>query len=81
MFFLYFHIFQFIQWSVHQTGKRLANLPIHNGACGPFILNGAGGYRQVQTPKGKLFAFDAEGHHVLTCASLGGYIYKVARSC
>ena len=55
----------------------MAELDIHSGACGPFIMTGAAGYRQVQTPKGRLFAFDTEGQHVLTCGLDGGLIYKV----
>ena len=55
----------------------MADLHIHKGACGPFVLTGAGGYRQVQTPKGKLFALDCEGQYVLTCANNGGLVYKV----
>ena len=56
----------------------MAQLPVHSGACGPFVLTGAAGYRQVQTPKGKLFAFDTDGTHVLTCEQTGGMIYKVS---
>ena len=51
---------------------------IHAGACGPFVLSGTGGYRQVHTPKGQLFAFSANGQHVLTCAQNGGLIYQVS---
>lgn len=32
---------------------------------------------QVQVPRGRLFAFDSEGQHVLTCSSTGGLIYRV----
>ena len=42
------------------------------------MLSGTGGYRQVQTPKGQLFAFSADGQHVLTCAQNGGSIYQVS---
>ena len=51
-------------------------LKIHQGAAGPFVLTGAGGYRQVQTAKGKLFAFDTSKSHILTCGPHGGVIYK-----
>ena len=60
-------------------GNKLSDLSIHTGACGPFVLSGAGGYRQVQTPKGRLFAFDTEGQHVLTCSQNGGLVYKVIK--
>ena len=59
-------------------GRKMSNLSLHAGASGPFVLTGAGGYRQVQTPKGRLFAFDTEGKHVLTCSSNGGVIYQVS---
>ena len=71
---------QFSQWSINKTGKKITDLGVHSGACGPFIMTGAGGYRQVQTPKGKLFAFDTEGQYVLTCSQSGGLIYKVNMS-
>lgn len=34
-------------------------------------------FPQVQVPRGRLFAFDSEGQHVLTCSSTGGLIYRV----
>ena len=52
---------------------------MHQGACGPFVLTAPGGYRQIQTPKGRLFAFDSQAKHVLTCATNGGLIYKVSK--
>ena len=58
-------------------GSKLADLPVHDGATGPFVVSGYGGYKQVQAPGGKLFAFDAEGNYVLTCTGNGGIIYKV----
>ena len=63
---------------MHKPGQKLSDLPVHSGACGPFVLTGAGGYRQVQTPKGKLFALDTEGNNVLTCGQNGGMIYRVS---
>lgn len=32
---------------------------------------------QVQVPRGRLFAFDSEGQHVLMCSSSGGLIQRV----
>ncbi|KAI8486466.1 WD repeat-containing protein 91 [Branchiostoma belcheri] len=58
---------KFLEWSVHRVGSKLADLPVHEGATGPFVVSGYGGYKQVQAPGGKLFAFDAEGNYVLTC--------------
>ena len=46
-------------------------------ATGPFVLSGYSGYKQVQVPRGRLFAFDSEGNYMLTCSATGGVIYKV----
>lgn len=46
-------------------------------ATGPFVLSGYSGYKQVQFPRGRLFAFDSEGNYMLTCSSTGGVIFKV----
>lgn len=46
-------------------------------ATGPFVLSGYSGYKQVQVPRGRLFAFDSEGSYMLTCSTTGGVIYKV----
>lgn len=48
-------------------------------ATGPFVLSGYSGYKQVQVPRGRLFAFDSEGNYMLTCSATGGIIYKVTR--
>eukprot|EP00058_Branchiostoma_floridae_P002617 XP_002588105.1 hypothetical protein BRAFLDRAFT_87624 [Branchiostoma floridae] len=71
---------KFLEWSVHRVGSKLADLPVHDGATGPFVVSGYGGYKQVQAPGGKLFAFDAEGNYVLTCTGNGGIIYKLGDS-
>ncbi|CAH1783824.1 unnamed protein product [Owenia fusiformis] len=68
---------KFIEWSMNITGRKVEELNIHPGATGPFELPAYGGYKQVQTPKGKLFAFDSEGQYVLTCQQNGGLIYKM----
>jgi len=49
-------------------------------ATGPFVLSGYSGYKQVQLPRGRLFAFDSEGNYMLTCSSTGGVIFKVSLS-
>nr|AAF29021.1 HSPC049 [Homo sapiens] len=46
-------------------------------ATGPFVLSGYSGYKQVQVPRGRLFAFDSEGNYMLTCSATGGVIYKL----
>lgn len=69
---------QFVQWSLlKKSGHQIAELPIHEGATGPFNLIPLGGKQKRFTPRGKLFAFDSRGKHVLTCAPSGGLIYKV----
>ena len=66
-----------MQWSINRVGEKLQQLDIHDGATGPFVMSGFGGYKQQQAPQAKLFAFDSTGTHVLTCAPYGGIIYKV----
>jgi hypothetical protein len=68
------------QWSIHKTGTKMADYQLHSGACGPFISIGAGGLKQAHCPRGKLFAIDSEGHHMLTCSAQGGLIYKLSNS-
>lgn len=67
---------QFCQWALFDPGKQL-DLSIHHGATGPFVMSGYGGYKQQQSPKGRLFAFDNSGKYILTCAPYGGIIYEV----
>ena len=53
--------------------------PIHPSASGPFEVSGYGGYKQVHKPSGgKLFAFEPEGHHLLTCDGSTSIIYSVS---
>jgi hypothetical protein len=66
-----------IEWSIHKTGNKIADWAVHSGAVGPFVMQKPEGYKQMQTPRGKLFAFDAEGQHILTCAQNGGQMYTV----
>ncbi len=58
----------------------MCDLPIHEGATGPFVISGFGGYHRQHVPRGKLFAFDISGRHLLTCAPYGGIIYQVGFS-
>ena len=55
----------------------MADFTLHSGSSGPFVSIGANGQKQYHSPRGKLFAIDAEGQHILTCAPQGGLIYKV----
>ncbi|XP_069759353.1 WD repeat-containing protein 91 isoform X2 [Narcine bancroftii] len=67
---------KFIQWNIHKSGVKVSECEVKSDAIGPFILSGYSGYKQVQVPQGRLFAFDSEGHYVLTCSSGGGIIHK-----
>uniref|UniRef100_A0A3B1JA28 WD repeat-containing protein 91 n=1 Tax=Astyanax mexicanus TaxID=7994 RepID=A0A3B1JA28_ASTMX len=68
---------KFIQWNIHRSGVKQSEYSLSQDAVGPFVLSGYSGYKQVQVPRGRLFAFDSEGQHVLTCSSTGGLIYRV----
>lgn len=69
---------KFIQWNIHRCGVRQTEQALPQEATGPFVLSGYSGYKQVQTPRGRLFAFDSEGQHVLTCSSSGGVIHRLS---
>ncbi|XP_040858100.1 WD repeat-containing protein 91 isoform X1 [Ochotona curzoniae] len=68
---------KFIQWNIHKSGLKVSEYGLPSDATGPFVLSGYSGYKQVQVPRGRLFAFDSEGNYMLTCSSTGGVIYKV----
>ncbi|KAJ8007389.1 hypothetical protein DPEC_G00117000 [Dallia pectoralis] len=68
---------KFVQWNIHRCGVKQSEHSLPQDATGPFVLSGYSGYRQVQVPRGRLFAFDSEGHHVLTCSSSGGVIHRL----
>ncbi|XP_029301218.1 WD repeat-containing protein 91 isoform X2 [Cottoperca gobio] len=68
---------KFIQWNIHRCGVKQSEQVLPQDATGPFILSGYSGYKQVQVPRGRLFAFDSEGQHILTCSSTGGLIYRL----
>ncbi|XP_015217801.2 WD repeat-containing protein 91 [Lepisosteus oculatus] len=68
---------KFIQWNIHRSGVKQSEYNLPQDATGPFVLSGYSGYKQVQVPRGRLFAFDSEGNHVLTCSSTGGLIYRL----
>ncbi|KAM6985921.1 WD repeat-containing protein 91 [Aplochiton taeniatus] len=71
---------KFVQWNIHRCGVKQSEQPLPQDATGPFVLSGYSGYKQVQVPRGRLFAFDSEGQHVLTCSNNGGLIYKLNSS-
>ncbi|XP_060135713.1 WD repeat-containing protein 91 isoform X1 [Zootoca vivipara] len=68
---------KFIQWNIHKSGSKVSEYALPRDATGPFVLSGYSGYKQVQFPRGRLFAFDSEGNYMLTCSSNGGVIYKL----
>uniref|UniRef100_A0A8C8SST1 WD repeat-containing protein 91 n=1 Tax=Pelusios castaneus TaxID=367368 RepID=A0A8C8SST1_9SAUR len=68
---------KFIQWNIHKSGSKVSEYALPTDATGPFVLSGYSGYKQVQVPRGRLFAFDSEGKYMLTCSSTGGIIYKL----
>ncbi|KAI1239051.1 hypothetical protein IHE44_0012159 [Lamprotornis superbus] len=68
---------KFIQWNIHKSGLKVSEYDLPREATGPFILSGYSGYKQVQFPRGRLFAFDSEGNYMLTCSSSGGVIFKL----
>uniref|UniRef100_A0A8D2L069 WD repeat-containing protein 91 n=1 Tax=Varanus komodoensis TaxID=61221 RepID=A0A8D2L069_VARKO len=69
---------KFIQWNIHKSGSKVSEYALPRDATGPFVLSGYSGYKQVQFPRGRLFAFDSEGNYMLTCSSTGGVIYKLS---
>ncbi|XP_075284388.1 WD repeat-containing protein 91 isoform X4 [Opisthocomus hoazin] len=68
---------KFIQWNIHKSGLKVSDYDLPSEATGPFVLSGYSGYKQVQLPRGRLFAFDSEGNYMLTCSSTGGVIFKL----
>uniref|UniRef100_A0A672PZD4 WD repeat-containing protein 91 n=1 Tax=Sinocyclocheilus grahami TaxID=75366 RepID=A0A672PZD4_SINGR len=71
---------KFVQWNIHRCGVKQSEYSLSQDAVGPFVLSGYSGYKQVQVPRGRLFAFDSEGQHVLTCSSNGGNIYRLNKA-
>lgn len=64
-------------------GQKLADLDIHEGAVFTNTSKStpSRGSYTGNSSYGRLFAFDSEGQHVLTCGSQSGIIYKVFQSC
>ncbi|KAM4634225.1 WD repeat-containing protein 91 isoform 1-T3 [Polymixia lowei] len=71
---------KFIQWNIHRCGIKQSEQALSQHATGPFVMSGYSGYKQVQAPRGRLFAFDSEGKHILTCSGNGGVIYRLTNS-
>ncbi|XP_029859081.1 WD repeat-containing protein 91-like [Aquila chrysaetos chrysaetos] len=68
---------EFIQWNIHKSGLKVSEYDLPSEATDPFVLSGYSGYKQVQFPRGRLFAFDSEGNYMLTCSSTGGVLFKL----
>ncbi|KAK6186094.1 hypothetical protein SNE40_008198 [Patella caerulea] len=66
---------KFIKWSIHNTGSKLEELPIHQGASLPFLATSPTGNKEL--PRGRLFNFDSEGQYILTCDKNKGVIYQL----
>ena len=74
----FFHC-QLTNWSIMKTGRKIGVYSLHPGAAGPFVHVSSDGSRQSVTPRGRLFAMDSSGRHLLTCSPTGGMIYRVCR--
>lgn len=61
-------------------GQKLADLDIHEGAvwCSTGSSRPKTRSSAIPSTYGRLFAFDSEGHYVLTCGPLCGIIYRVS---
>ncbi|KAK3593070.1 hypothetical protein CHS0354_007861 [Potamilus streckersoni] len=66
---------KFCEWNMNRLGKKIQDLNIHSGAVPQFLTSEPIGNKEI--PRGKLFAFDAEGKYLLTCDETKGVIYKV----
>ncbi|KAK1335117.1 hypothetical protein QTO34_004697 [Cnephaeus nilssonii] len=64
---------KFIQWNIHKSGLKVSEFGLPATPRAPCYS----GYKQVQVPRGRLFAFDSEGNYMLTCSATGGVIYKL----
>ncbi|XP_053407705.1 WD repeat-containing protein 91-like [Mercenaria mercenaria] len=66
------------EWSMHRTGQKLRDLPIHQGAVPNFSLLDAGASTK-EVPVGKLLALDSDGHYLLSCNDTSSEIYRLIR--
>ena len=72
---------RFIQWSIHKTGKKIAEYSIHSDAHQPLYQwteTGSHATHTREVTKGNLFALEAEGHHMLTAGAKQAVIYQVS---
>lgn len=59
---------RFIQWSINKTGQKISDNILSTEITRPHFNS---------SPVGKLFAFDSEGKHLLTCGQQGGHVYAL----
>ena len=74
---------RFIQWSIHKTGKKIAEYSIHGDAHQPLYQwteTGSHASHTREVTKANLFALEAEGHHILTAGAKQAVIYQVRHS-
>lgn len=74
---------RFVQWSIHKTGKKIADYSIHSDVHQPLYQWTGTGSQATHTrevTKANLFALEAEGHHILTAGARQAIIYQVRYS-
>ncbi|XP_052772488.1 WD repeat-containing protein 91-like isoform X1 [Mya arenaria] len=66
------------EWSLHKTGQKIRDLPLHAGAVSDFSALEALGNKEI--PMGKLLAFDSDGKYLLGCRESNSEIYQMLKS-
>lgn len=72
---------RFVQWSVHKTGKKIAEYSIHSDAHQPlhqWTDTGSHATHTREVTKANLFALQAEGNHILTAGAKQAVIYQLS---
>ncbi|WAR21158.1 WDR91-like protein, partial [Mya arenaria] len=69
---------QLSEWSLHKTGQKIRDLPLHAGAVSDFSALEALGNKEI--PMGKLLAFDSDGKYLLGCRESNSEIYQMLKS-
>ncbi|XP_060564424.1 WD repeat-containing protein 91-like [Ruditapes philippinarum] len=65
------------EWSMHKTGLKLRDLPLHQGAVPNFSQLESGNTKEV--PVGKLLALDSDGHYLMSCNDTSAEIYRLIK--
>ena len=71
---------KFTQWSIQNMGQRLQDIPVEIDACIPHLIMSKGEQVPLNMSVGRLFAFDSDSEHVLTCGNPRAHVYKIFRS-